>query len=50
VLKGLGTRATLHLIADGNHSFRVPAKSGRKEADVMSELADTLSGWIDGLV
>jgi predicted alpha/beta-hydrolase family hydrolase len=43
----LGSKATLHLIPDANHSFRVPAKTGRKEADVMAELADTLAGWID---
>ena len=47
LVKKLGRRATLHLIDEGNHSFRVPAKTGRKEADVMAELADTLVGWID---
>jgi predicted alpha/beta-hydrolase family hydrolase len=50
VVKQLGKRATLHLIPDGNHSFHVPAKSGRKDADVMVELADTLAAWIDGLI
>ena len=50
LVKRLGKRATLHLIDDANHSFRVPAKTGRKEADVMAELADTLAGWIDGLI
>jgi uncharacterized protein len=50
LVKTLGKRATLHLIEGGNHSFRVPAKTGRKEADVMAELADTLAGWIDGLL
>lgn len=47
LVKGLGKRATLHLVEEANHSFRVPAKTGRKEADVMAELADTLSAWID---
>jgi predicted alpha/beta-hydrolase family hydrolase len=47
--KRLGKRATLHLIDDANHSFRVPATTGRKEADVMAELADTLAKWFDGL-
>ena len=46
----LGRRATLHLVEGGNHSFRVPARTGRKEADVMAELADTLAAWIGGLV
>lgn len=47
LVRALGRRATLHLIPDGNHSFRVPAKTGRKEADVMAELADAAGGWID---
>ncbi len=50
LVKKLGRKARLHLIPDANHSFRVPAKSGRKEADVMAELADTLAGWIDGIL
>ncbi len=45
--KKLGRRATLHLVADGNHSFKVPARTGRKDADVRAELADTLRAWID---
>ena len=49
LVKRLGKDATLHLIDDANHSFRVPAKTGRKEADVMAELVDTLAAWIDGL-
>ena len=48
LVKRLGKRATLHLIDNANHSFRVPAKAGRKEADVMAELADTLTTWMDG--
>jgi predicted alpha/beta-hydrolase family hydrolase len=46
----LGSKATLHLIDDANHSFRVPARTGRKDADVMADLADTLAGWIDGVL
>ena len=47
LVKRLGKRATLRLIENANHSFHVPAKSGRKDAEVMVELADTLTGWID---
>jgi predicted alpha/beta-hydrolase family hydrolase len=47
LVKKLGRKATLHLVDDANHSFRVPAKTGRKDADVMAELADTLMHWID---
>ncbi len=41
----LGGHATLHLIEGANHSFKVPARSGRKDADVRAELADTLAAW-----
>ena len=46
VVRGLGDRATLHLIEDGDHSFKVPKRSGKTEADVMNELADTIHGWM----
>jgi len=45
VVKGLGERATLHLIEEGDHSFTVPKRTGKTEADVMSELADTIQEW-----
>ena len=43
----LGSRATLRLFEDANHSFHVPAKSGRKDAEVLSELLDALTQWIE---
>ncbi len=42
----LGERATLQLIADADHSFHVPARTGRKDAQVRSEMLDTLAAWI----
>ena len=42
----LGERATLHLIEDADHSFHVPARSGRTDADVRSEMMDVLVAWI----
>ena len=36
--------------ADADHSFRVPARSGRTDAQVRSELLQTLSGWMDTLL
>jgi predicted alpha/beta-hydrolase family hydrolase len=50
VVKGLGRRATLHVLEHADHSFHVPAKSGRKDAEVMTELLDTAQGWIKALV
>jgi len=43
----LGSRATLKLFADADHSFHVPARSGRKDADVLDELIRSLADWID---
>ena len=45
VIASRGERATLHLIADGDHSFKVPKRTGKSEADVMNELADTFVEW-----
>jgi len=43
----LGGHATLRLFDHADHSFHVPAKSGRKDADVLDELLDALAEWID---
>ncbi len=48
--RALGSRATLKLFEDADHSFHVPARSGRKDADVRSEMLDTLAGWIDDVI
>jgi uncharacterized protein len=42
----LGPGATLRLFPDADHSFHVPARTGRKDADVRSDLADALAAWI----
>src|SRR5881396_2116770 len=47
VVKGLGDRATLHLIEEGDHSFKVPKRTGKTEGDVMNELADTFLQWVN---
>jgi len=46
VMKKLGARATLHLIEHADHSFHVPARSGRKDSDVMAEALDAFVAWI----
>ena len=50
MLKGLGDRATLHLVEGGDHSFKVLKRSGKTEADVMGELADAMVDWTGRLV
>ena len=42
----LGERASLRLMQDADHSFRVPARAGRRDADVQKEMLDTLAAWI----
>jgi predicted alpha/beta-hydrolase family hydrolase len=45
----LGKRATLLTIADGDHSFHVPARTGRSDDDVKAEMLDAFASWIEGL-
>ena len=45
VLRKLGSRATLHLVNGGDHSFSVPKKSGRSADDVFAELATAIADW-----
>jgi predicted alpha/beta-hydrolase family hydrolase len=46
VVSSLGTRATLKLIPDADHSFHVQAKTGRKDADVLKEVLDVAAEWM----
>ena len=46
----LGPRATLKLLSDADHSFRVPARTGRKDADIRVEMLDALAAWIETVV
>lgn len=45
VVASLGSRATLHLIEGGDHSFHVPKSSGRADADILRELAEMFASW-----
>jgi predicted alpha/beta-hydrolase family hydrolase len=42
----LGARATLKLFQEADHSFHVPARTGRKDSEVRAELLDALADWI----
>ena len=41
----LGPRATLHVIETADHSFHVLKSSGRRDAEVLRELAETAASW-----
>jgi predicted alpha/beta-hydrolase family hydrolase len=43
---GLGERATLWSVPEADHSFHVPAKTGRKDADVLAEILDEAARWM----
>jgi len=47
VCAALGDRATLKLFEDADHSFHVPARSGRTDAQVRGEMLDFVVTWID---
>ena len=46
LLGRVGGHATLHAVADADHSFHVPAKSGRKDPQVLAEVLDAFAAWI----
>ena len=45
--KKLRHRATLKLIQDGDHSFHVPARTGRKDPEVREELLNIMAEWME---
>ena len=47
LVQQLGSRATLKLLPDADHSFHVPARTGRTDTDIRSELLDDLATWME---
>jgi uncharacterized protein len=45
----LGSRAKLHVIDTADHSFHVLKSSGKTDADVLRELAQTTASWAETL-
>ncbi len=48
--KRLGRRATLRLFADADHSFHVPARTGRKDAQVLGDVINAFAAWLEGVI
>jgi predicted alpha/beta-hydrolase family hydrolase len=46
----LGERATLKLLPDADHSFHVPARTGRADSDIHAEMLDALVTWIETVI
>ena len=45
VCSELGSRASLHVVEGADHSFHVLKRSGTNDAEVMTELAQTMASW-----
>ena len=45
ICEQLGSRATLHIIQEGDHSFHVLKKAAKTDAEIMKELAETTACW-----
>jgi uncharacterized protein len=50
LIERLGERATLRLFEDADHSFHVPARTGRKDSVLRSEILDAFAEWIEGVL
>jgi predicted alpha/beta-hydrolase family hydrolase len=50
LVASIGPQATLHLVENADHSFHVPAKSGRKDSEVMDDLLDVMAAWLGRIV
>jgi hypothetical protein len=46
VIERLGGRASLRVFEEADHSFHVPARTGRRDAEVRSAMLDALAAWI----
>ncbi len=47
--KKLGKRTTLKLFSDADHSFHMPARKGRNDAQMLGEVLDALAAWFDSV-
>jgi predicted alpha/beta-hydrolase family hydrolase len=47
LVKRLGSTSQLALFDDADHSFHVPARTGKKDPQVRAEVLDALAAWVD---
>src|SRR5712671_180662 len=50
VVDRLGPSASLHRVEGADHSFHVPARSGRKDSEVLREILDAFANWIEAII
>lgn len=49
IVERLGALATLHVLKSADHSFHVPARSGRKDSELRDDALDALCVWLERL-
>jgi uncharacterized protein len=49
LIERLGARATLELIADADHSFHVPARTGRSDEETLTGMLERLVAWMESV-
>jgi predicted alpha/beta-hydrolase family hydrolase len=49
MVQRLGKRSTLKLFQDADHSFHVPARTGRRDSEVRAEMLDAVAAWLDSI-
>jgi uncharacterized protein len=47
LMERLGARATLVLVDDADHSFRVPARAGRGHDEILAGMVERLAAWME---
>jgi uncharacterized protein len=50
LIKQLAERATLKLLQDADHSFHVPARTGRKDPEVREEALQAMVAWLEKII
>lgn len=50
VVGRIGSRATLHVVDGGDHSFKVLKRSGRDQAEVYDEITAAVASWARAIV
>jgi predicted alpha/beta-hydrolase family hydrolase len=45
----IGAQATLRLFPDADHSFHVPRRSGHTAPEILADLVEALSSWIEAI-
>ena len=48
-LEKVKTRWTMHWVAEADHGFKVPKRTGRTEAEVMHEISSATAAWLTSL-